>query len=183
MDTIDRPQRRQTREGFAEGFTRWLAEARAGSPAALGELLEPLRRYLLSVAQAELDDRLRVKIDAADAVQETFLQAQRVIQQFAGHTEEEWRGWLRHILLNEIAQAARHCHSAKCEIRREVALPDGGSSDGGRQLAGPEETPSKRAVANENRLRLAQARERLPVDQRQIMSCATPGCRSSRSDS
>lgn len=34
---------------------QWLAEARAGSPEALGQALETCQRYLLRVAQRHLD--------------------------------------------------------------------------------------------------------------------------------
>ena len=44
-----------------------LAAARAGSTAAMGQLLEPHRRYLHAVAADELDRDLRAKADAVIA--------------------------------------------------------------------------------------------------------------------
>src|SRR5262249_13094013 len=61
-----------------QGVDEWLALARGGSPEALGQLLELCRRYLLQVANAELETLLQAKAGASDLVQETFLEAQRV---------------------------------------------------------------------------------------------------------
>ena len=52
----------------APDVERRLAEARAGSVPALGEALEACRRYLLGVAQRELDPQLRAKRGASDLV-------------------------------------------------------------------------------------------------------------------
>lgn len=168
MGVIERPRSRQTFDAFSEGFSRWLAESRGGSAEALGELLEPLRRYLLVVAEAEIDDELRVKEAASDAVQQAFLQAQGAIADFAGNTEEEWRGWLRQILLNEIAQAHRRFHTAKRKLGREIALADDSSSPAW-QFAGHEETPSQRVIAAEEFARLEAALAQLPEDYRMVV--------------
>ena len=90
--------------GFADGETRGrsgglLAAARAGSREALGRVLEGCRRYLLGVAEGELDPDLRSKGGASDIVQETFLEAQRDFARFQGSSPEELRAWLRQVLV------------------------------------------------------------------------------------
>ena len=59
-----------------------LRRARAGDSAALGELLELYQNYLLLLARVQIGRRLQSKVDAADLVQETFLEAHRHFAQF-----------------------------------------------------------------------------------------------------
>src|SRR5262245_48250334 len=84
-----------------------LAAARSGSREALGLLLDTCRRYLLLVADRELAQELKAKGGASDLVQETFLEAQRDFAGFQGSSEDEFRAWLRRLLLNNLANFAR----------------------------------------------------------------------------
>ena len=93
--------------GLADEIGRWLAAARGGSTEALGQALEACRRYLLLVAQKELDPHLHAKGGASDLVQETFLEAQRDFAQFQGTNEAEWLAWLRQVLLNNLGHFTR----------------------------------------------------------------------------
>src|SRR5262245_58290664 len=79
----------------AEEGARWLSDARAGSPEALGAVLEACRGYLLLIAQGELSPDLRAKAGASDLVQQTFLDAQRDFGRFRGESVAELRAWLR----------------------------------------------------------------------------------------
>src|SRR5438105_7704898 len=58
----------------APDAARRLAQARAGSREALGQALEACRRYLLRIAEDDLDPALRAKGGASDLVQQTFLE-------------------------------------------------------------------------------------------------------------
>jgi RNA polymerase sigma-70 factor (ECF subfamily) len=60
--------------------------------------------YLLLLARLQIGRRLQSKVDAADLVQETFLEAHRHFTQFRGRTEEELVGWLRQILAANLAK-------------------------------------------------------------------------------
>ena len=71
-----------------------LDRARRGSPQALGQVLELCRRYLLHIANSELDSHLQAKLGASDVVQETFLEAQRIFDRFEGNSPDELRAWL-----------------------------------------------------------------------------------------
>src|SRR5436190_22171571 len=81
-----------------EDFARWLAGARAGNRKALGRLLDLCGSYLLQIAQMELPDRLHGKVDPANLVQDTFLEAQTGFGGFHGDTEPALLAWLRGIL-------------------------------------------------------------------------------------
>ena len=61
-----------------------LRQARAGSSPALGELLELYRSYLALLARVQIGQRLQGKVDAADLVQDAFLEAHRHFAQFRG---------------------------------------------------------------------------------------------------
>jgi len=169
----------------------WLAAARAGSCEALGQALESCRDYLLYVAAARLPPELGAKASASDVVQQTFLEAQRDLPRFHGESEEEWRAWLRRLLLNNLANFVRDYHgTAKREVGREVAL-EGGSSDGAiREPASPSPTPSSEAVARETAEAVEAALAHLPEDYREVLrlrqqerlSFAEIGARMGRTD-
>jgi RNA polymerase sigma-70 factor (ECF subfamily) len=61
--------------------------ARVDAGPALGQLLEHYRSYLELLARVQIGRRLQAKVDAADLVQETFLEAHRHFRQFYGTTE------------------------------------------------------------------------------------------------
>lgn len=153
-----------------DGFLQCLAHARSGSRHELGELLQSFRHYLLRIAAAQIDHRLRGKLEAADAVQQTFLKAQAALHQFSGHTEEEFRAWLRQILVYEIGQASRQfCQTAKRDIRLEVAATDLPTRDAAQLVTGSDETPSKGAAANEVLARFDRALAQLPEEYRRVI--------------
>ncbi|HEV3005872.1 MAG TPA: sigma-70 family RNA polymerase sigma factor [Pirellulales bacterium] len=152
-----------------ERFASLLAAARAGDGKARGLLFEPLRRYLLLVADAELDRTLRVKVAASDLVQQTLLQAHQAFDDFAGSEEAQWRGWLRQILQNELQQALRGFQREKRDLGREVALTGGTASDADCQLPGHHDPPSARLRAKEDKARLDLAMAQLPDDCRQVV--------------
>lgn len=100
---------------------RLLPAARAGSVEALGEALEGCRRYLNWLAMRELDPDYQAKGGASDLVQETFLKAFRGFGGFRGQTEEEFVGWLRRLLLNNLSNfTRRYGHTGKRRLAAEV---------------------------------------------------------------
>ncbi len=148
-----------------------LLAARAGSNEALGQALEACRRYLLLVADKELDPDLRAKGGASDLVQETFLEAQRDFAQFRGSSEKELLGWLRRILLNNLGNFSRRYRDADMRaVGREVTLTnDGSSNDHCRELPGSALSPSGYAMEREQAEKLERALERLPEDYRNVI--------------
>ena len=157
--------------GETSSGDRLLADARAGSPEALGYALEACRRYLLLVAEKELGDDLRAKAGASDLVQDTFLEAQRDFARFQGRSRDELRIWLRRILLNNVGNFTRQYRAvAKRAVTREVGLPGAGlRSECAGDLAGSAASPSRRLVAHEEAEALRAAVERLPDDYRRVI--------------
>src|SRR5437588_7824373 len=98
---------------------RLLGLARAGSAAALGQLWELYRNYLGLLARLQIGRRLQGKVDAADLVQDTFLEAQRHFTEFRGTVEAELVCWLRQILAGVVANLVRRYYRTQ---RRDVRL-------------------------------------------------------------
>lgn len=99
-----------------------LQRALDGHSSELEELLAMYRGYLLALAVARMDPRLRPRCDASDIVQETMLEAFRDFRQFRGQQESEFLGWIRQILAHNLAGAVKqHLLVEKRDIRKEIA--------------------------------------------------------------
>jgi len=107
-----------------------LIAAKAGDDAAKGELLNRFRPYLSVIAQRLLDNRIQGRLDHADVVQVTYLEASRDFDDFNGESVESLLAWLRNILKNNIATAHQeHLATQKRSARREIDLGAGRKSD------------------------------------------------------
>jgi RNA polymerase sigma-70 factor, ECF subfamily len=149
-----------------------LDEALAGQGDSFGELLEDYRAYLTVLAKRYLDNRLRGRLDEADLVQITFLEAQRDLHSFRGNQIEELLGWLRHILRNNIASAhQRHIYTQKRSAGREVANNSPHDSRAALTDLAPAETtsPSQRMMRDEAAVFLASCLGELPETQREAL--------------
>jgi RNA polymerase sigma-70 factor, ECF subfamily len=146
-------------------------QARAGDGRALGRLLELYRNYLRVVARAMIGQALRVRLDASDLVQETFLKAAREFSQFLGESEPELAAWLRQILIRTLANQARHHRRKGRDYHRDEPLEvllERSSSEVQRALAAPLSSPSSLTTRREQSVLLADALEKLPADYREI---------------
>ena len=148
-----------------------LVQARAGDAQALGQLLELYRNYLRVVARAMIGQALRVRLDASDLVQETFLKAHREFRQFLGSSEPELTAWLRQILVRTLANQARHHRREGRNYQRDEPLEvllERSSSGVQRALAAPLSSPSSVIRRREQAVLLADALEKLPPDYREV---------------
>jgi RNA polymerase sigma-70 factor (ECF subfamily) len=152
--------------------TRLLKLAQDGDGAALGQLLESCRPYLTLLARLQIDRRLRGKVDAADLVQETFLEAHRDFAQFRGTTEATLLAWLRQVLARNLANLVRRYGTQRREVRLERALAvelDESSRVLDQGLAAPGSSPSHQAARREQAVLLADALDQLPADYREVL--------------
>ena len=100
-----------------------LDRAQQGSMSSLGRLMSLYANYLKIVVASQLDDRLARRVSASDVVQETFYEAHRDFAAFRGESPEEFLGWMRRILVNNLLRAVeQHVKAAKRDVRREVSL-------------------------------------------------------------
>jgi RNA polymerase sigma-70 factor, ECF subfamily len=133
--------------------------------------LERFRSYLLTLARAGLDPRLRPKVDPSDVVQQTMLEAHAAAGQFEANTTAQRAAWLRQILNRNLANLGRDFTRAKRDVRREAGPPDADESDARLDslLAAGQSSPSRRADRAEQHVRLATALHGLPPAQREAI--------------
>jgi RNA polymerase sigma-70 factor (ECF subfamily) len=148
-----------------------LERARAGDATARGHLLELYRNYLRLMARALISQPLRVRLDASDLVQETFLKAYREFPSFLGSTEPELAAWLRQILVRGLADQVKQHRASKRDYRREEPMEvilDRSSLAIQQALATPISSPSSHVSRREQAVLLADALEHLPPDYREV---------------
>jgi RNA polymerase sigma-70 factor, ECF subfamily len=153
-----------------------LAGARAGDADCLGWLLEIYRNYLNLLASAELNQRLRSRVNPSDLVQETFLCASRHFGEFCGSSEQEWLGWLRTILRRSVLKMVqRQVVARKRSVLREVSLQElairsGPEASGLANLVvSSGSSPSSQARRQELSSLLAERLSRLPGPCREVL--------------
>jgi RNA polymerase sigma-70 factor, ECF subfamily len=133
-----------------------------------------LRPWLQMVAERELSDRLRGRVDASDIVQQTLLKAWQGESQFNGETQEERLAWLRMILKNTIRDHHRRLFGAdrRGSGREQAATDLFASGDPGlSQYAlqrGP--TASGELSAVEEWLELDRSLAQLSDEQREVIA-------------
>jgi RNA polymerase sigma-70 factor (ECF subfamily) len=152
---------------------RLLRAARAGDPDALGPLLDRYRGYLTLLARVQIGRQLQGKVDPADLVQETFLDAHRNFAGFRGDSEPTFAAWLRGILAGHLAHLLRRYFDTRSrDVHLEEALVremESSSSLLDRGLTAADSSPSDRVSRREQALLLADALEQLPADYREVI--------------
>ena len=152
-----------------EDFARWLQAARDGDRKALGGLLESCGTDLLRIAQMELPDRLHGKLDPADVVQDTFLEAQTGFDGFHGAIKQELLAWLRGVLRHNLADVNRRFRRDKREVGLELPLDDCANEGLQNKLLDDESTPSSQARSREWKEAVKKAVEQLPAHYRDVI--------------
>ncbi len=131
--------------------------------------LESYRAYLRALAGAQFPPRLRGSLDPSDVVQKTLLKAHEKRGQFVGTTSGELAAWLRRILTNVLTDELRRAAAAARDMALEQSIGPAVEQSSARLEAWLEAggaSPSEQAVRQEQLLRLAEALDQLPEDQR-----------------
>jgi len=132
--------------------------------------LARFRPYLHLLARLHLGGR--ADPDASDLVQQTLLEAHRGAAACRAATDAERAAWLRRILANNLADAARARARARRDAGREVSL-DAALAESSARIgvwaAGLGPTPSQEADRHEQAVRLAAALAALPEAEREAL--------------
>jgi len=89
---------------------------------------EPFRGYLHLIVGLHANEFDEAKLDPSGIVQETMILAHRHQGTFRGTSEQEYRGWLRAILLQVLATRLRLPGGGKTR-RRQGAIAGGGPGE------------------------------------------------------
>src|SRR5262249_11311536 len=104
-----------------------LAAASRGDVAARGQLLERHRQKLRRMVALRLDRRLAPRVDPADVVQESLLEAAARFDEYIRARPLPFYPWLRRIACDHLADAhRRHRRAGRRSVKREEpsGLPD-----------------------------------------------------------
>ena len=153
-----------------------LNEAKEGNYDSLGRLLHHYFRYLNVLSRSHIDERIKARVSASDVVQETLLEAHRDFKSFVGTSLEEFTGWIRRILFNNLARAIeRNVLAEKRDVRKQRSLNEkvnaldqtAGSLEA--LLAADVSSVSAAMQSDEAMLQLTRAIENLPPDYQTVL--------------
>jgi RNA polymerase sigma-70 factor (ECF subfamily) len=149
---------------------RLLEEATAGSPQALGQLLERHMPRIEATVSYRIDRRLRTRIDASDVVQETQLEVTRRFNEFLSARPMPFHLWLRRATHQQVLKAERrHLQTAKRAVDREVPLPDRTSLHLVAGLAASTQSPASHVTRKEVARKVRHILGRLSEADREII--------------
>jgi RNA polymerase sigma-70 factor (ECF subfamily) len=121
--------------------------------------VEDARDYLRLLARLLWQPGLQRHLEPSDVVQQTLLKAHQHLDRFRGDCEEQWRGWLRAILVNELRQAVRDNPPGEDSLNESSRKLE-------QVLAADHTSPSERVLRHEQMERLATALGKLSEDER-----------------
>lgn len=152
------------------GLDALLAAAKAGSTDARSELFANLQNYLAYIARQHFDPALNAKAGISDVVQDTMLHATKEFASFRGSTAEQFRGWLRQIVINEVRSMHRHFGAQQRDAGQERPMNNSPSADSV-QFDFPDSalTPSREIMSNEDTQRVREILGKLPAEMRQVI--------------
>jgi RNA polymerase sigma-70 factor (ECF subfamily) len=127
----------------------------------------------LRARRFRLDPRLLRRFDSSDLAQEALLRAHVRLTEFRGRTEAELLTWLERILAHAVADEVRKARARKRDPALERPLPTAEDDSAPRleaYLASGEPSPGEQVEQDEQRARLQAALDRLPEDQRDVVT-------------
>jgi RNA polymerase sigma-70 factor (ECF subfamily) len=153
------------------GQTALLERACEGDSKSLGKLMMSHRERLFNIIRFRLDRRLQGRLEAADVIQETFVEATARFPEFVRDRKMTFFLWLRFLTLQKLSETHRsHLGVQARDVNKEVSIDVRWSAQAtsavlAAQLLGRHTSPSRAAMRNEMQHRLEELlREMNPVD-------------------
>lgn len=155
----------------------WIKAARGGDREAFSQIVGRYRERLEFHLEREVGRRLREKVEIQDCLQETFLQALKSLDQFAGKTEASFRSWLRgiarHVVLNQLRSFRLKARQENREVRlMPPVTPSDSRSGASFDLRKSTRSPSEELRRNERFDRLKRTLGNLKADYAQVIYLA-----------
>jgi RNA polymerase sigma-70 factor (ECF subfamily) len=131
-----------------DSFEQLLQAARKGDRNAMNQIIDECRDYLLLVANQEIETAIQAKLGASDLVQQSLAEIPGHLAQFRGNSRDEFLGWLRQILMNDLHDVRRHYKtSRRRDVSREQSILDSVGNE--RPITDNLLTPSSQAIQDE----------------------------------
>jgi len=142
-----------------------------GDAAALAELFARHDALVRQTVALRLDRRLLARVDVADVVQDTYLEATRRFDEYLRRPGMPFHLWLRWLARERVLMLHRqHVFADRRAVGREAPpLPVDSSTCFTRALLGREPSPSQAVAAAEVAERLRQALGELDDDERDVI--------------
>ncbi len=146
-----------------------------GGQPALASLFSTYRARLERIVSFRLDPRIRGRVDAADILQEAFLEVSMRLQSFLDSTDVSFFVWLRQQTLQTLIDAHRREFRQKRDVNREIHFASTGTSDGtsvsiAQFLIGQLTSPSQVAVKAEEMQWLQEALNSMHELDREVLA-------------
>lgn len=152
-----------------------LARAAAGDGAAWGLMLTAHQERLRRMVAFRMDPRLRGRVDAADVVQEAFVEASAHRSDYLHAPAGPLFYWLRVLVGNKLLEVQRRHLAGKRDAKRELRFAGPGTSDDTSaalcaHLTAGLTRPSIAAARGEVRVRLAEALDAMDPMDREVLA-------------
>lgn len=160
----------------SSGTHQLVGRARAGDPAALGDLFARHRDRLRRMVDLRLDRRVRGRVDPADVLQDGLADAVAKLPDYLADPKLPAFLWLRLVVGERLAKVHRtHLGTQMRDAALEVslyraALPAASSAALAAQLLGKHTSPTEAAVRAEQMLRVQEAVNALDPIDREIIA-------------
>jgi RNA polymerase sigma-70 factor (ECF subfamily) len=128
----------------------------------------------LQARQMQLDPRLRRRFDASDLVQDALLKACEELPRCRARTEGQFVCWLQEVLTNAALDRIRRETAQKRDPALERSIHDAAARSSacwGKVLGDRQAPPDREAERRELLVWVAEALDRLPEDQRDVVIC------------
>ncbi len=147
---------------------------RAGGPAALAEVFSRHSPQLERIVRFRLDRRLYGRVDAADIVQESYIEIAKRVDEFLVEPKVSFLIWARQITWQTLMTAHRqHFNVQKRDVAREVALNVDRSATSfclASKLVASMTSPSQAAIREERVVQLREALEKMDATDREVLA-------------
>jgi RNA polymerase sigma-70 factor (ECF subfamily) len=135
-------------------------------------VLGKFRAYLSFQIRKIVDPRLKNQLDLSGIVNQSLMEAWRTMERIRDWNDQQKRVWLNTILERNLRDELDKVHAACRDIRRHCSLEEVVANSSTRLvhvLVADQSSPSEHVAHQQQDVRLAEAIERLPEDQREAL--------------